>query len=284
MSLSFEQLRNSFAKKPESSESGGFWSKFYPFYKMNPNEFALVRFIKDKDESNSLGFLMENKYHELIVNGDRKKVACLKMYGEYCPCCELSAKLYKEGDEVTGKKYYRRIDHLAQVLIISSPFDYEIKPEDNPVKLISIGPQVFKKIEGAFRSGDLDRDPTDLKTGYNFRIAKTKVGDNNNYTDSNFVRSSTEIPEDLIAKVDAYDLKTFRFPKIDKEAMELMIQADLTGGSVSIPDNNQATSSVQDNQSVTTVDLSQATQQPASTAPKMTAAEILAKYKAKASQ
>jgi hypothetical protein len=93
MALDINALRAAF--KSKSEEGGGegntgFWDKFYPFYKMDFDQTTVFRFLPDADDENPLGFIVENKYHELNINGKKKRIACLKMYGESCPCCELS--------------------------------------------------------------------------------------------------------------------------------------------------------------------------------------------------
>lgn len=229
MALSFEQLKAAFQNRSQPQGNTGFWDKFYPFYKMNYDQIATVRFLPDLDEENPLGFLVENRYHELMVNGQKKRVACLRMYGEACPCCELSSAHYDKGDAATGKVFYRKIDYIGQVLVLESPFEYPIKPEENPVRLISISPKIYQRIESAFTRGDLDTNPVDLLNGYNFRIIKTKQGEWANYDSSDFARKSSPVPDDLIGRISLYDIKNFRFTKVERDAMEAMINAHLTG-------------------------------------------------------
>lgn len=230
MALNLEQLKAAFAKKSTGSEGNtGFWDKFYPFYKMDTDAIAEWRFLPDLNEDNPLGFMVENKYHELIINGQKKRIACLKMYGEACPCCELSQKNYNEGDTATGKKYWRKIDYIGQGLVVSSPIEYPIKADENPVRMISIGPKLYKKIEAGIVTGDLDAMPYDLAEGYNFRIIKSKQGEYASYDNSEFRRKSSPVPEDQLARIELYDLSKFRYGKIEREAMEAMIEAELTG-------------------------------------------------------
>lgn len=233
MALDIAQLRQAFAKKSEGSGEGntGFWDKFYPFYKMEFDQTVKFRFLPDKDEENPLGFIVANQYHELLINGKKKKLACLKMYGESCPCCEHSQKYYNEGDEKMGKAFWRKIDYIAQGIVVSSPFDYPIKPEDNPVRMISIGPKLYKVIEAKIVKGDMDEMPTDLVNGYDFMINKTKQGEYADYTTSDFARRSTPVSEDMLARIDLHNLKDFRFGKIERDQMETMIEAFLTGKS-----------------------------------------------------
>ena len=231
MALDIAQLRAAFAKKAEGSGEGntGFWDKFYPFYKMEMDQTVRFRFLPDKDEENPLGFIVPNQYHELLINGQKKRLACLKMYGESCPCCEHSQKYYNEGDERMGKAFWRKVDYIAQGLVISSPFDYPIKDDENPIRLISIGPKLYKVIEAKIVKGDMDEMPTDPVNGYDFMINKTKQGEYADYTTSDFARRSTPVPEELLARIDLYDLKNYRYGKIEREQMETMIEAFLTG-------------------------------------------------------
>lgn len=231
MALDINQLRAAFSKKSETSENSGFWDKFYPFYKMNFDETVVFRFLPDLDENNPLAFMIDNKYHELLINGQKKRLACLKMYGESCPCCETSQKYYNEGDEKMGKSFWRKIDYIAQGIIITTPFEYPVKEDENPVRLISIGPKLYKKIEAAIVKGDLDKEPYDMFEGYHFNINKIKQGEYADYGNSEFARKQTAIPQEILAKVDLYDLKKFRYGKIERDQMETMIDAFLTGKS-----------------------------------------------------
>lgn len=233
MALDIAALRQAFAKKSEGSGEGntGFWDKFYPFYKMEFEQTVKFRFLPDKDEENPLGFIVVNQYHELLINGQKKKIACLKMYGESCPCCEHSQKYYNEGDERMGKAFWKKTDYIAQGLIINSPFEYPIKPEDNPIRMLSIGPKLYKVIEAKIVKGDMDEMPTDPVNGYDFLINKTKQGEYADYATSDFARKSTPVSEELLARADLYDLKNYRFGKIERAQMETMIEAFLTGKS-----------------------------------------------------
>jgi hypothetical protein len=149
MALDINQLRAAFSKNSEKTGEGnsGFWDKFYPFFKMDFDQVGLFRFLPDLDDNNPLGFIVENKYHELNINGQKKKIACLKMYGESCPCCEHSQKYYNEGNEKMGKVFWRKLDYIAQGIVVNSPFEYPIKADENPVRLISLGIKIYKRIE-----------------------------------------------------------------------------------------------------------------------------------------
>jgi len=232
-----QALTSAFAGKNNSAEGGNkapVWKKFYQFWKMPDNTTATVRFLPDRDEdSNPLKFLVENLTHELVVNGQKKKVPCLSMYGEACPICEHSQKLYSEGNEDMGKKYYKKRSYLGQVLVVESPFEYIDEKDENPgiVKLIDFGPKVFKCIQTAFQSGDLEEAPYEFKGGYNFRIKKTKAGQWSDYGTSSFSPKQTDLEEEVIdaVKAELHSLSEFREKYVSRASLEAMLLADQTG-------------------------------------------------------
>ena len=237
MALDINALRAAFKQKAEANtdkgENNGFWEKFYQFFRMDYDQVAIWRFLPDANDDNPLGFIVENKYHQLLINGKKKQIACLKMYGETCPCCEKSAEFYNAGDTAQGKTFWRKIDYLAQGLVINSPFEYPIKPDENPVRLVSMSNKLYAKVETEIVKGDLDEMPYDMLNGYDFRIVKTKQstpqGDFANYESSGFARKSTPVPTDLMERVELLDLSKFRYMKIEREQMEAMIESHLTG-------------------------------------------------------
>jgi hypothetical protein len=234
MAIDINALKANWSKKSagEGTSNTGFWDKFYPFYKMNFDETATFRFLPDADADNPLGFIVENIYHELTINGKKKKVACMRMYGESsCPCCEASKKYYDAGDEKLGKQFWKKVDYVAQGVIVHSPFEYEVKADENPVRLISIGKKLYTAIENAIVKGDLDVMPYDLESGYDFRINKTKQGDYADYSSSTFARKSTPVPASALEHLKLHDIKAYRFGKVEMEAMEAMVEAHLTGRS-----------------------------------------------------
>lgn len=224
---SLDALKSAFTQKTGGGGGDQTWKLFYPFWKMPDDSVAVVRFLPDLDEENSLGFLVENLTHELVINGERKKVPCLHMFGESCPVCDLSRKYYDEKNDEMGKKYYRKKSYIGQVIVVESPIDHD---QNQLVKLIEFGPQVFKQIQAAFQSGDLEDAPFELKGGYNFRFRKTKTGSGqNSYTTSNFAPKQTDLDDDLIEALNLYSLKDYRMKTVDRATLEAMLIADQTG-------------------------------------------------------
>ncbi|MEM2159518.1 MAG: hypothetical protein QXN55_01035 [Candidatus Nitrosotenuis sp.] len=193
---------------------------------MEDDTTAVVRFLPDRNTSNPLGFLVENLQHELIINGEKKRVPCLTMYGEKCPICELSRKYYNEKNEDLGYKYYKKKSYIGQVIVIESPID---NTDGELVKLIEFGPKIFKAIQAGFKSGDLEESPDDLKAGYNFRIKKTKSGKWSDYGTSTFSPKQTALDDSLIESLNLYDLSEYRTPYMDYDAIANMLLADQTG-------------------------------------------------------
>lgn len=225
---SLEQLKAAFTQPKQSSNTS--WKNFYPFWKMETGEQAVVRFLPDLNEENPMGFIVENLTHKLTINGQTKTVPCLSMYGEPCPCCDEAQKHFNEGNEDLGRKYYKKREYIGQIIIRETPFEVDAEPV---VKLISLGPKIFKLIQASFASGDLDEAPYELIGGYDFRLVKSQQGQWADYGLSKFSPRQSNVDEDLIAKMDLFNLTDQRTPKIDHAAMEAMLLADKTGQSYS---------------------------------------------------
>lgn len=230
---SLAALTEQFKQKTNEGGSGNAtWKLFFNFWKADMDTVSTVRFLPDSDEENPMGFLVENLAHELVINGKREKVPCLKMYGQECPICALSQGYYDEKsadhNEQLGKKYYRKKSYIGQVIVMDTPIEHD---QEQMVKLIEFGPAVFKQIQAAFQSGDLEEAPFELKGGYNFRIKKTKSGEYASYTTSSFAPKQTDVGDDVIEKLDLFSLADYRTPAIARDQLEAMLVADQTGGS-----------------------------------------------------
>jgi hypothetical protein len=119
------------------------------------------------------------------------------------------------------------------VLVLETPVEHDA---EQLVKLIDFGPQVFKQIQAAFQSGDLEAAPFDLKGGYNFRFRKTVTGSGqNSYTTSSFAPKQTDVADDLIESMTLFNLADYRAPKVERAAIEAMLVAAQTGGSYEEP-------------------------------------------------
>jgi hypothetical protein len=239
MSRSLADLAAAFAakNKPSNSNPDAHWKQFFPFWKAPVDSTTIFRFLRDGDESNPLDFLVENYTHELVVNGKRETVACLRMYDEECPICALSAHFYDKKspdyNEDLGKRFYRKRSYIAQGLVVESPVEHD---HEQLVKLVEFGPQIFKQIEAAFKRNDFDRYPYELKGGYNFRFEKTQTGQGqNSYTTSTFQGRPSDIADDVIEKIKLNNLSEKRTPKTDRAAIDALLTAALASMSGPAP-------------------------------------------------
>ena len=223
-----DALKGAFEKKNAGGGGDQSWKLFYPFWKIPEDSQAVVRFLPDLDEDNNLQFLVEKLEHELVVNGQKKRVPCLTMFGEECPICALSRQYYDEKNDEMGKKYYRKKSYIGQIIVVESPIEHD---QAQLVKLIEFGPAVFKQIQAAFQSGDLEEVPYEFKGGYNFRIKKTKSGQYASYSTSSFAPKQSSLDEDVIEQINLYNLADFRGQKPDRATVEALLVADQTGAS-----------------------------------------------------
>lgn len=224
------------------NENTASYTKFYPFYKMQTGERCVVRFLPDLDESNSLGCLIENKYHLLTINGKTRRVPSLTMWGEDCPISKVAKEFYDAGDKDNGKKYYRKLTYIGQVLVVNDPLPAGEDGEtfEGKVVPISFNFQIYNVIKEAYASDDLETipygiggeaDPEDT-WGYDFTIRRTEQGGYANYVVgtkfANRPRPLTD--EELLAVNESrVELKTYLPNKPTLESVNSMLQADLNG-------------------------------------------------------
>lgn len=220
--------------EPKGENANAEWKKFFPFYKMNVDTTTIIRFLPDLDEDNPLGFMWKNVYHELVVNGRKERVACLKHLGLDCPACRESERLYAADDKVRGKALYRKVSYLAQCLILDT--QQQLREDAPLVHLIDFGDQIYKKVIAGMKSGDLQGNPSEFKAGYNFRIRKTLNGrdpstgkDINTYNTSDFSQRETDIDDETIdlALEQMCVLSEHGAKQVDASIMETMVQTTL---------------------------------------------------------
>lgn len=237
MTLSIEQLRANFKSSDNEGQSRP--NNYYPFWNIPEGSQAVLRFLPDANENNPLGFVVEKVMHNLVVNGEKKSVPCLKQYaeeGNECPVCNVSSAYYKDNDKANGKKYWRKKQHLAQVLVVEDPLPPNTETgetHEGKVRFVALGFQLFNIIKDAFESGELDEAPFAYKGGTNFIVKKTKQGDYPSYALSKFTRRSTDLTEDEIALVEdaMVDLSTLLPKNPGRAKVEGMLEAALTGAS-----------------------------------------------------
>jgi len=237
MSTQKERVAALAAKFATSDNNDSRPSNYYRFWDMKPEESATVRLLPDADPNNPMEFMVEKLMHNLEINGERKTIPCLTMYGEECPICQVSSAFYKEEgkDSVNGKKYWRKKQHILQALVQEDPLAPNPETKENSegqVRLLNISFQIYGVIKEALTSGDLEAVPYDMREGYDFVIKKTRQGDWDKYDlGTKFVRRTSSLTDDEIAlcEEEMVNLSTLIPQKPDIDRVESMLNAALTG-------------------------------------------------------
>lgn len=249
--FSMERARAAFRKSNGGNEER---TPYYPFNRLPENKSSTVRFIPDANPNNDKGFLLERIVHELMINGKKTNVGCLKMYGEECPMCKLSSQYYNAGDRVNGKKFWVKRDWITRGVVVKDGIPPDSETGETylgKVVTITLGKTLYEKISHAITSGLLGEDlPSHPKTGTDFIITRTvKPGPDgqkyNDYAMSTFARSSRALEDEefsLIEQEDAngntpnfVDLSTLLPKRVTREFMENLIEQALNEGSEDVP-------------------------------------------------
>lgn len=244
---SLAALKNAFKSQTNEENRETLPNNYYPFWNMKPGERAVVRFIPDKNENNPRGFLVEKVFHNLTINGQKKMVPCLSMYGDDCPICKLSQEYYKAKDEVNGKKYWRKKQYIAQALIVEDPLPPNKdtgETHEGKIRYFALGYQIYKIIADAFASDELEEVPTDFENGYDFIIKKTEQGGFASYTvGTKFANKQRALTEEELAVVDEnmIDLSTLLPKNPGVKKVQAMLNADINGGDIDNEDSSVVT-------------------------------------------
>jgi hypothetical protein len=233
-------LKAAFGKPDsEGGQREQFVSNYYPFWNMKTGQKAVIRFLPDADSSNARGFLVEKTSHNLVINGQKKTVPCLSMYGEDCPVCKISQAYYKEKDEVNGKKYWKKKQYIAQAIIVDDPLPADEttgETHQGKVRYIALGYQIYNIIKEAFASEDdpLEAIPYEFEGGYDFVIKKTEQGEYASYTvGTKFLSKQRSLTEEelVTAEEGMIELATLLPKNPGVEKVQAMLDADMNGGS-----------------------------------------------------
>lgn len=233
------KMRAMYGEKPAQTNSAPerLPNNYYDFWNMEPGKRAVIRFVPDANLDNP-SFMLPKATHILTINGKETKVPCLKNYGEDdCPICKKSQEFYKVNDKVNGKKYYRKMQHLAQALVIEDPLPPNKdtgETHQGHLRNISIGHQLFTIIREALTNADepLDMPPEDFDAGYDFIIKKTEQGEYSTYTmGTKFMSRPRALTEEELATAKEFskDLSTLLPRRPSREQVEAMLNAALTG-------------------------------------------------------
>lgn len=211
----------------------------YPFWNMQLDQIAEVRLLPDANDENPLPFV-EKLEHKLPINGQMKKVPCLKMFGKKCPICDLSQEYYSaEGEKSqNGKYYYRDRLHLAKAIVIKDPLPADPNTGETfegKVVTLQLGYQLYERIMEQLASFFEDEDdvPWHPKKGFNFKIKKVKQGKWEKYDiGSTFAKNSSPIPKEYLENLELTDLSTLLPAEVSFDELNQMLEAHLSGGDI----------------------------------------------------
>jgi hypothetical protein len=223
-----------------TSNTGGD-NAIYPHWNISEGSEAVVRFLPDKDETNTF-FWTERNMIKLPFAGIKGQtdsrpvtvqVPCMEMYGKTCPVLTEVRPWFKDKSmEDMGRKYWKKKSYIFQGFVTTNPLAEDSTPE-NPIRRFIIGPQIFNIIRGALMDPEMEEMPTDYLKGVDFRITKTTKGGYADYSTSKWSRRERPLDEAERAAIDTHGLHNlgdFR-PKEPSEA-EVKIIAELFAKSV----------------------------------------------------
>ena len=223
-----------------TSNTGGD-NAIYPHWNISEGSEAVVRFLPDKDETNTF-FWTERNMIKLPFAGIKGQtdsrpvtvqVPCMEMYGKTCPVLTEVRPWFKDKSmEDMGRKYWKKKSYIFQGFVTTNPLAEDSTPE-NPIRRFIIGPQIFNIIRGALMDPEMEEMPTDYLKGVDFRITKTTKGGYADYSTSKWSRRERPLDEAERAAIDTHGLHNlgdFR-PKEPTEA-EVKIIAELFAKSV----------------------------------------------------
>lgn len=236
MAKSLKELKGIFEQEnQQSGERQSLPNNYYPFWDMKPGQKAVIRFLPDVNQDNARAFLVEKVFHNLTINGQRKMVPCLSQYGDDCPICKLSQEYYKAKDEVNGKKYWKKKQYMAQVIVVEDPLPADANTGEThvgKVRLVSLGFQIYNIIKEAFTSDELESVPYAFEGGYDFVIKKTEQGQYASYAvGTKFLGKPRDLSEEEIAIAEEHsiDLSTLLPKHPGLEKVQAMLNAELNG-------------------------------------------------------
>ena len=210
-----------------TSNTGGD-NAIYPHWNIAEGSEAVVRFLPDKDETNTF-FWTERNMIKLPFAGIKGQtdsrpvtvqVPCMEMYGKTCPVLTEVRPWFKDKSmEDMGRKYWKKKSYIFQGFVTTNPLAEDTTPE-NPIRRFIIGPQIFNIIRGALLDPEMEEMPTDYVKGVDFRITKTTKGGYADYSTSKWSRRERALDEAERAAIDThglFNLGDFR-PKEPTEA------------------------------------------------------------------
>jgi len=186
----------------------------YPHWNINEGQEAVIRFLPDRDPSNTF-FWTERNMIKLPFAGIKGQtdsrpiqvqVPCMEMYGKTCPVLTEVRPWFKDKSmEDMGRKYWKKKSYIFQGFVVNNPLTEDAVPE-NPIRRFIIGPQIFNIIRSALLDPEMEELPTDYVKGVDFRVNKTTKGGYADYSTSKWSRRERALDETERANIDKFGL------------------------------------------------------------------------------
>jgi len=186
----------------------------YPHWNINEGQEAVIRFLPDRDPSNTF-FWTERNMIKLPFAGIKGQtdsrpvqvqVPCMEMYGKTCPVLTEVRPWFKDKSmETMGRKYWKKKSYIFQGFVTQNPLNEDATPE-NPIRRFIIGPQIFNIIRSALLDPEMEELPTDSVKGVDFRVTKTSKGGYADYSTSKWSRRERALDETERASIDKWGL------------------------------------------------------------------------------
>lgn len=205
----------------------------YPFWNMDNDSTATIRFLPDADSSNVF-FWRERQVIKMpfagVKGGEQKpitvQVPCVEMWGDTCPVhAEIRPWFKDPAMEDLGRKYWKKRSYIFQGFVVQDPMNEET-PE-NPIRRFVIGPQIFKLLKAALMDPDMENLPTDYDAGTDFRLTKTQKGQYADYSTSNWARKERSLNEEERQAIETnglFDLNEFMPKRPSQDELNVIME------------------------------------------------------------
>jgi len=239
-------LNEAASKGGGSGNTGGFDTRFYPFFLIDIDQSVTLRFIDDGDDKNPWFFKEKQMYEWFFADPEndgeqiKVRIPCRNMYREKSdPVLKRISDMFNVGGEEKEKarSVWVKKTYLYQGFVRKSPYTEETPPA-NPIRVFDISKQLHGTIYNSLIETDEDLMlpgiPSDADEGLNFTIKKFMNGEFKNYTGS-FSTKPNELTDEERAAVEehgAFNLSTLLPNEPSDEAYELlpeMLDACLAG-------------------------------------------------------
>lgn len=220
------------AEKLRTANGGGDTRFWYPDTNKEGNGYAVIRFLPapavdvEKYGSDASDYVkvfsraFKNEHDEWYIEND------LSTIGKKDPCGELCSLLWKTGmedDKELARKYKRKTNYYANILVVND----KANPENNgKVFLFKFGSKIYEKIENAIepKFDEEPFDPFDFWNGAHFVIRIT-TKEFRNYDQSSFEKCSPLSKDEAeLEKIwkECHSLQDFISPSAFKTYEELL--------------------------------------------------------------